>query len=308
MGRINVISCSGGKDSTATYLLALERTGGDFLAVFADTGNEHPVVYEYLADLPRRTGGPEIRTVRADFSSRIEKRRAWLQSEKAERRGWTPEQVTRALDVLYPTGKSFLDACLWKGLFPSRKRQFCTEFLKRAPILTEVQEPLVLAGHEVWSWQGVRADESLNRSKYAESAPSPELEGLTDYRPILTWTVQDVVAMHHKHGIPLNPLYSQGFGRVGCFPCINANKAELRKITLEHAWAIDKIRAWEVLVRKASKGQLATFFHQSHTSATTPQQIDGVARWAMTRRGGKEFDLMAYMPSPTCVLAGGLCE
>ncbi|MBU1040251.1 MAG: phosphoadenosine phosphosulfate reductase family protein [Proteobacteria bacterium] len=308
MSRIDVVSTSGGKDSTAAYLECLERTGGDFLAVFADTGNEHPAVYEYLAELPRRTGGPEIRTVRADFSGRIEKRRAWLQSDAAERRGWKPEQIARALDALHPSGTPFLDACLWKGLFPSRKRQFCTEFLKRAPILTEVQEPLILAGHEVWSWQGVRADESLNRSKYAESAPSPELEGLTDYRPLLTWTVQDVVAMHHRHGIPLNPLYSQGFGRVGCFPCINANKAELRLIAREHTWAIDKIREWEVLVRKASKGQLATFFHQSHTSATTPQQIDGVARWSMTRRGGKTFDLMAHMPSPTCVLAGGLCE
>jgi 3'-phosphoadenosine 5'-phosphosulfate sulfotransferase (PAPS reductase)/FAD synthetase len=305
---INVLSLSGGKDSTAQYLLALERLGGDFLAVFADTGNEHPAVYEYLAELPGRTGGPAIRTVRADFSARIEKRRVWLQSEAAERRGWTPEQVSRALEALHPTGNPFLDMCVWKGLFPSRCRQFCTEFLKRVPIIAEVQEPLVLAGHEVWSWQGVRADESLNRSKYAESSLSPELEGLTDYRPLLTWTVQDVVAMHHRHGITLNPLYSQGFGRVGCFPCINANKAELRLIAREHTWAIDKIRGWEVLVRKASKGQLATFFHQSHTSATTPQQIDGVARWSLTRRGGKAFDLLAHMPSPTCVLAGGLCE
>lgn len=37
----HVVSVSGGKDSTATYLLALEYTGGDFDAVFADTGNEH---------------------------------------------------------------------------------------------------------------------------------------------------------------------------------------------------------------------------------------------------------------------------
>lgn len=308
MKRKDVVSCSGGKDSTATYLLALERTGGDFLAVFADTGNEHPAVYEYLAELPRRTGGPEIRTVRADFSARIEKRRAWLQSEAAERRGWTPEMVARALESLHPTEKPFLDMCLWTGRFPSNRNQFCTMYLKRTPILLEVFEPLTLGGYEVWSWQGVRADESQRRSKYTESVPSTELDGLTDFRPILAWTIQDVVAMHRRHGLPLNPLYSQGFARVGCFPCINADKPTLRLVSRDHGWAVDKVREWESLVTAVSKCQLATFFHMSHTSSKRPTGIDGVARWSMTRRGGKTFDLMAHMPSPTCVLAGGLCE
>ena len=55
-----VLSISGGKDSTAMYLLALEL-GRDFTAVFADTGNEHEITYDYVRDLPRKTGGPEIR-------------------------------------------------------------------------------------------------------------------------------------------------------------------------------------------------------------------------------------------------------
>lgn len=49
-----VVSVSGGKDSTATYLLCLEQTGGDFDAVFADTGNEHEATYEYVARLFER--------------------------------------------------------------------------------------------------------------------------------------------------------------------------------------------------------------------------------------------------------------
>lgn len=36
----HLVNVSGGKDSTATYLLGLE-SGRDFRAVFADTGNEH---------------------------------------------------------------------------------------------------------------------------------------------------------------------------------------------------------------------------------------------------------------------------
>lgn len=43
MKEVNIISVSGGKDSTALYLLAIEFFGKDFIPVFADTGNEHPV-------------------------------------------------------------------------------------------------------------------------------------------------------------------------------------------------------------------------------------------------------------------------
>lgn len=60
----HVVSVSGGKDSTATYLLALERLGGDFEAVFADTGNEHPYTYEYVARLHERTAGRRCKSSR----------------------------------------------------------------------------------------------------------------------------------------------------------------------------------------------------------------------------------------------------
>lgn len=44
---IKLVSISGGKDSTATLLLALERhPKEEVMAVFADTGNEHPTTLE----------------------------------------------------------------------------------------------------------------------------------------------------------------------------------------------------------------------------------------------------------------------
>jgi len=49
----HLVSVSGGKDSTATYLLALE-SGRPFRAVFADTGNEHELTLEYVARLAER--------------------------------------------------------------------------------------------------------------------------------------------------------------------------------------------------------------------------------------------------------------
>lgn len=73
-----IVSFSGGKDSTALYLWALERTGGDFIPVFADTGHEHPLTLDFVRDLPRKTGGPDIRTVKADFADAIARRRMFI--------------------------------------------------------------------------------------------------------------------------------------------------------------------------------------------------------------------------------------
>ena len=66
----HIVSISGGKDSTATYLMALEKLGGDFLPVFADTGNEHPLTIEYISTLAQRTGGPEVLCITLHLVSR----------------------------------------------------------------------------------------------------------------------------------------------------------------------------------------------------------------------------------------------
>ena len=72
-----VLSFSGGKDSTALYLLALEQ-GVDFLPVFADTGHEHELTYDYVRNISRLTGGPEVKWVRADFSAAFARKRMFI--------------------------------------------------------------------------------------------------------------------------------------------------------------------------------------------------------------------------------------
>ena len=77
------------------------------------------------------------------------------------------EFIARALSVLHPTGVPFLDMCLWKGRFPSRMRQFCTQYLKRLPLDDYLLERMA-DGLEVSSWRGVRREESQNRRDAAE--------------------------------------------------------------------------------------------------------------------------------------------
>lgn len=312
------MSVSGGKDSTATYLLALEQFGGDFDAVFADTGNEHPYTYEYVSRLHERTGGPKVQVVKADFSRDLARKRAYLESGKAVSRSvnpWTEDRVREVLAAGFePTGIPFLDLCRVKGMFPTRIRAFCSQKLKRFTLLEQAQQPLIDAGYHVFSWQGIRAEESRRRACYPIWEQAPDAEGLTIFRPLMGWTVEDVAAMHGRHNIPLNPLYGLGFSRVGCMPCIQSSKQDIRLIAQKCPEAIVKIRLWERIVQVKSRLGRATFFHQDSTGSDVPEGIDGVVRWSMTRRGtrgGRQFDMLALSGPPTsevCIYAGGLCE
>lgn len=313
----NIVSVSAGKDSTATLLVAIALETPNLQAVFADTGNEHEQTYQYLDYLQSSTG-VHITRVKADFTQRIEGKRRFIETKWREQ-GVAEATVVAALDVLQPTGNPFLDLCIWKGRFPSRKAQFCTMELKRDPMLEQVVMPLMGKGDMIMSWQGVRADESLNR-RYL-----PECDevggGLFNYRPILKWDIPAVFEAHRYMGIKPNPLYSQGMGRVGCMPCINCRKDELREIALRFPEVIDRIDRWERIVQQASKRGAATFFAGSNAihpkgsiadmSALEVMEIASIRQaveWSKTTRGGIQYDLMIATDATACSSAYGLCE
>ncbi len=304
MAIIPVVSVSGGKDSTALYLHALENCRNGFVPVFADTGNEHELTLEYVTRLPERTGGPQIRWVKANFSEALQKRINFVREFYPEERC---DMATRALSNPEAEISPFLGLTLWKGMFPSNIKRFCTTFLKTLPIQTVIDEYLD-AGHEVESWQGIRAEESVSRSRLTPR----ELvdEGVTICRPILHKTVREVFAIHKRHGIAPNPLYSLGMGRVGCMPCIMARKQEIAEIVRRFPWHIAKIRRWEHLVQTASKKGIATFFPCTKVPGTTDMRasIDNVVSWSQTMRGGRQYSLEHFLALPACKSQYGLCE
>lgn len=311
----HVVSVSTGKDSVPTLCYALEtQIRESVIAAFADTGNEDRRVYDYLDYLEEALGIKIVR-LRRDFTPEWEHRREWLKSDaprkdRADRKAYTEEQIARVLAVFErgPTGNPYLDLCVIKGRFPSRKAQFCTQFLKTEP-LVEYEMSLIDSGQfeAVWSWQGIRRDEGQRR-RFAK-----EFEeiggGIYVNRPIVRWTAADCFEAMAAYGIKPNPLYSLGFDRVGCMPCINSGKADILNVAKRLPEHIERIREWEALVAEASWiGQSSFFPNPDREEHLNKRGIINMVQWSRTSRGGKSFDLMADLPAKACESSYGLCE
>lgn len=252
----HLVNVSGGKDSTAVYLRALEL-GRPFRAVFADTGHEHEWTYEFVDRLAERTGGPKVEVVRADFARQMAGKREYI-AKHWSAEGVPNEIVQAALETLKPSGNPYLDLCVWKGRFPSRRAQFCTEELKVQPIITQVVLPMLKHG-SVLQWLGIRRDESSARAK--QPRWNRHESGCYLWRPIFDWSVADVWAIHARHGVKPNPLYLHGIGRVGCMPCINCTIGEFAAIQRQYPEHLRRLERWEHIVSHAAKTGRATFFH-----------------------------------------------
>lgn len=311
MGR-NLLSYSGGKDSGASTLVAIER-GYPFSLVFADTGNEHPITYDFIHEFAHRLG-IKLQTVKAHISKEKFLKKIDTCMAKWLWDGVPPWRIRQAIEVLKtcPTGNPFLDLCLHRGRFPSTRARFCSIELKQEAIFHQAVEPLLSKKLRVISIQGVRADESRDRCNL------PERErvggGLFIWRPIISWNIDDVLAIHRRHNMPLNPLYKMGCSRVGCMPCIHANKEELWNIGWRFPEVIDRIEKWEKKVSDGSKRGVSTFFsvdkipgpHQKNHNLPMPG-IRKVTSWAGTARGGRQFPLFGKEQTE-CSSVYGLCE
>jgi 3'-phosphoadenosine 5'-phosphosulfate sulfotransferase (PAPS reductase)/FAD synthetase len=315
---LHVISVSGGKDSAATAIVALETMPHESLRfIFCDTGNEHESTYEYLGYMGNHLG-IQIETIRADFSEDMARKRRYIM-EKWPLKGVPMANCERAAAAMVPTGIPMLDLCLMKGRFPATRSAFCTQELKTKPAV-EWQLNLIDSGQceAVWSWQGVRIDESQSRRKRLSCPVHPSFHksfeaqgaGIYTYRPILRWSAADVFEAADLYGLKPNPLYLLGMTRVGCMPCINAGKDEILEISKRFPEHIDRIEAWEAAVAKASKRMEASFFPDPDRDAHLNKRgIRNVVEWSKTQRGGQLMDFIRINNEPkACESAYGLCE
>jgi 3'-phosphoadenosine 5'-phosphosulfate sulfotransferase (PAPS reductase)/FAD synthetase len=192
--------------------------------------------------------------------------------------------------------------------FPGRMQRWCTRELKLVPLRAFHDA----SGAETISAMGVRAEESETRARMPEWEDSDDWGGFV-WRPLLSWTIDDVIAIHKRHGVPMNPLYHQGFDRVGCFPCIFARKEEIRLLPESRIDEIERLES-ECTTLRAERNAV-TPDRYAHAQATFFQTKDvgrimtirDVRAWSQTERGGKQFPILQPVPSGGC-MRWGTCE
>ncbi len=270
-GLIYHVGISGGKDSTALLLWILFESGIPHHLIrvtFSDTGNEDELTYAHLRLIHQRLLAP----------------------------------LGIALETLHPE-RDFFGLALHKGRFPSRVAQFCTIELKIEPLRAWLRERW-RDGIETVILNGKRVGESAERARTMADQPErgfSDYWGCEEWMPLRAWTLDDVFAIHRKFEFPLNPLYALGASRVGCWPCINCGKPEIRLVAKHRPEKISFIGSVETRF-KVEQGRTCTFFHpktapkQYRTETYTDSDgkdwktspIAEIVKWAHTKRGGKE--------------------
>lgn len=204
-----LVPISGGKDSQACLKLASQHYRPEEIrGLFCDTKFEHPLTYEHVDKLRTMYGPIQIDTV---------------------------------------TGGSVLEKSLKYGRFPGGGARHCTDELKIRETKIYLKALAEELGHGFEVWYGMRTGESHARAKrYAgkvcdelypphEVIPSKYPKylaklGVMFRLPILDWAEQDVLDFLDDEE---NPLYGQGFERVGCFPCL-ASGDKWKEKAFEH--------------------------------------------------------------------------
>ena len=290
-----VIVSMSGGKDSTATALLMREAGIPCRYVFADTGWEAQETYDYLDMLRARLG--------------------------------------IAIDVVGAPG-GMVEKIRQRAGFPARKQRWCTRELKVELIRAYHDALMEREGVDTVSVLGIRAEESEDRAKMPVFG-FDDLWGGYIWRPMIAASVADVLALHHRHGIPVNPLYRKGFSRVGCNPCIYATKEEIA-LTAEHfPQRIDQIRALEIEcegIRVARNeetpgryaSEVATFFQQIEVVTGddgkpvllengkpkrrgVPFPIRDAVAWSRTSRGGVQLRMLDSAPSGGC-FRWGMCE
>lgn len=313
----HVIGFSGGADSQATALWARQRfPAEDIILVNCDAGgNEHPLTTAFLRHYSE-TIHPVV-MVTPQVSDMLNRAPGAI-----EAMGLKPTDPL-TFDLLAKL----------KGTFPSTKVRFCTTHLKLEPMRRWCWENgakglnlprrkrdgseyrpygedgcdehgdrqgILSDGQERYA--GVRRDESASRSEALEREWDDYFMSWLN-RPLVEWSKAQVFDFIQSNGEEVNPLYRMSFGRVGCAPCINSNKDDIRLWAARFPEMIDKVREWEKSVGR-------TFFPPILPGGRYGP-IDEVVEWAKTVHGGKQYALPiveAEADAGLCSSMYGLCE
>ena len=160
--------------------------------------------------------------------------------------------------------------------WPRQGMQFCTQELKIRPSIEWLRkhDP----NHEATSLVGVRRSESVARREFPEWSTEDGPDGSRRlWAPLVSYTDEMRDALVARAGFGVLPHRS-----MECFPCINSNRADLRKLATDEK-RIAHIEGIEASLGHTSKGKPRTMFRPYHYMGATG--IREIVRWAQADRG-----------------------
>lgn len=180
------VAFSGGKDSVvALDIVQRALPHNEFIVLFGDTGMEFPDTYDTVAQVKE-----ECRDKGIDF------------------------QVSKAEENPLDTWKKFGP--------PSSVTRWCCSVHKTAPQIIKLRELLNKPDFTGMAFVGVRADESLARSKYDYVSYGEKHKGQYSCNVILDWSSAEIFLYIYQEKLILNEAYKKGNRRAGCLICPKA--------------------------------------------------------------------------------------
>lgn len=214
----NVVSFSGGKDSTVMLLKMIEENIPIDCILFCDTGLEFPQMYEHIDRVEKETG-LSITRVKADRTFE------YMMFEQPIKRG-----ADSPITIRYGEG---LTGYGWAG----PKMRWCTNKLKDVP-----RERFLKAFkpyYEVRHYVGIAADEKerLERKNNQKS---------NHVHPLVDWgmTEADCLGYCYSRGYDWGGLYNI-FKRVSCWCCPLQSLDELRKLRIHFPGLWEQLKEWD---------------------------------------------------------------
>jgi len=164
---------------------------GDGLVVANSLGKDSVVVWDLVKKVDPRIRGFIVTT----------------RYKPAETVAFMDQEVVR-----YPELKVFRnDAPIPEGLYNTEPDR-CCDVLKVEPVKRAIREM------DVTCWvTGLRCTEGRTRTDFQEVEERDK--GLIKLNPILIWKEREVWQYLALYGVPVNPLYGEGYRSLGCSPC-----------------------------------------------------------------------------------------
>ena len=216
--KYNVVSFSGGKDSTAMLLGMIERGMQIDCILFCDTGLEFPAMYEHINRVEKYIGRP-ITRIKADYSYE------YLMFDIP---------VRRKADS--PIVKRYGAGCHGYG-WPGPRQRWCTTRLKDVPrerFLRDLRKQ-----YDVKEYVGIAADEQYRLDRKRNKCAN-------HVHPLADWkmTEADCLKYCYDIGFDWGGLYEH-FKRVSCWCCPLQSLAELRQLYKFYPDLWMKLKDWD---------------------------------------------------------------